>query len=554
MKKFLLFCALLAGAAILVVRLDFSPVQWAGIFCGLLFLRLLKVIFLPDVDEFDDFFSGFLDAFSGGMGFWEQLGMNISSDYLQGSTWYLIYKWGVTIAGVISLIFLIFKGIGWLFGQIVFWIVIGSIVLAIVVFFIVRAIIRHVKNKRIKAKRLVLEQYRNECNDLVGHIVNDCNVPMPLDAISAENREYAEDLYCQIRTLNESLKTAGTADLLTLKRKIADKKLEMFYKVSMAAQSKNLLNSDDKYRKKFFTLVDKYVDAGDYDSLRAISNDCSAAYGKSLSVLKKDKALLEDNTMQDYIDELEETKGIDTSMAFGFFTDRRKLSAKADILQNLLNSAMNETAELNKIRSEVNHILEDQRVAAYESLYLGVELINIIRDNAGGKNLSKVDDIVEMNIDISGVDVSCNVPDTDFAGLAVDKATSMLDRFFNDENYQAQWLENPKGTILAESVDFVADCINRRNAEIDANNDIIRKCAERIPILVDAYTEGQVKLLRAIELIKSLIEANKAFDKIYSPLHKKIFVDRDVASVSLMDQKYLVSAMKEFNKIASSQL
>ncbi|MBQ0127573.1 MAG: hypothetical protein KBS80_06265 [Bacteroidales bacterium] len=150
MKNILLFCALLAGAAILVVRLDLSPVQWAGIFCGLIFLRLLKVIFLPDVDEFDDFFPGFLDAFSGGMGFWEQLGMNISSDYLQGSTWYLIYKWGVTIAGVISLIFLIFRGIGCLFGQIVLWIVIGSIFLAIVIFFTDKAIIRHVKKDAIR--------------------------------------------------------------------------------------------------------------------------------------------------------------------------------------------------------------------------------------------------------------------------------------------------------------------------------------------------------------------------------------------------------------------
>ncbi len=554
MKKFLWICALLVCAVILVVRLDLSLVQWAGIFCGLLFLRLLKVIFLPDADEFGEFFSGFLDAFSGGLGFWEQLGMNISSDYFQGSFWYLIYKWGVTIAGVVSLIFLIFKGIVWLFSQVVFWIVIGSIVLAIMIFFTVKAIVRHVENKRTESQRLEIEQYRNECNDLVGHIVNDCNVPMPLDAICVENREYAEDLYCQICKLNDSLKMADKADSLTLKRKIADKKLEMFYKVSMVAQSKNLLNSDDMYRKKFFNLVNKYVDAGDYDSLRAISNDSSAAYGKSLSVLKKDKALLEDNTMQDYLDELEEAKGMDTSMAFGLVTDRRKLSAKADVLRNLLDSAENETDELNKVRSEVNHILEDQRVAAYESLYLGVELINIIRDNAGGKNLSKVDDIVEMNIDISGVDVPRDVYDTDFAGLAVDKTKSMLNRFFNDENYQAQWLENPKETILAESVDFLADCISRRNAEIDANNDIIRTCAERIPIIVDAYTEGQAKLLRAIELIKSLIEANRAFDKIYSPLHKKVFVDKDIASVSLMDQKYLVSAMKEFNKIASSQI
>ncbi len=204
---------------------------------------------------------------------------------------------------------------------------------------------------------------------------------------------------------------------------------------------------------------------------------------------------------------------------------------------------------MDAVREKINYILDKQRVCAYESLYLGVELINYLRSNAGGKGLTKADSLVEMNLDLSVVDVS-NVSKTDVAGIAM----NFFMDYASDKNFVSYAIDNPKEAAGKAGLEFLGDVLKARNESIDASNDVISQVTTKLPEIVDAYTSCQAQLMRAIELIKALMNANRGFENIYSSLYEKVFVKDDASSVSVKEVQLLAGAIKEFNTIAKSQL
>ena len=556
MKKFLLFIVVIVALIILIARLDWTLLEWSYVFAGLLVLRVIVLaIKSPDYGEIGNKVMRGVQSFTGYQSsWWEDREYVVVEDYTSGSIWSLIYKWGVTVAGALSVVYLIFKGIVWIVSQPIFWIVVGSLAgIALIVFICIRLSKKESARKEAEREQAAME-LKKKCDSLVSDFVNIANIPMPEGAITEDNIAYCENAFSEIKSLSDNLTSSDDLNIATLKRQITDKKLEVFYAVSLRAQALDLIQSDPSLEEELFDPIREAIKNHNYNKLRNSSNNVEEDYAEFNQFLDEQKSLLEDNTMSPYLDELDKYKDMDTSALGGLITSSSKLAEKANILKEIFQAAQSEYEELAEVRDKINYILDLMRISSFESIYLGVELINYVRENAGGKSLEKASDLVEMDVDLESMDLSGAGQDSDVMGLAVTSVSSLFDRFANDKNFTSYALENPKETLGNEALAFIGNAIRERNEAISSNNEAIEQIITKLPELVDAYTSGQAQLLRAIEIIKALIKANGGFDKIYAPLYQKVFVNNEISSVSIKDMQLLAGALKEYNKIAKSEI
>ncbi len=546
--KFWIYLAAIIAAIITINKLDWSFDEWCIFFSVLFVLRLLRLAFKRPSGSWINSLSNFAaKALGGEINWWDTRLKVASEDYFSGTGWSILYKWAVTILGGLAAIYLTFKGIIWVLSQKVFWIIIGSIVAFVIVLLLIHSLIEAVKEKKAKAKEAAEKEFQAQCATLIDEFINIANIPMPAGAINHDNYDYCKTVLQEIISLTNSLGTVENDT--TLKRALVDKKLEVFYVVSLCAQAKDLFAVSPEDEQKLLSAIDKAITDNNFNALRDSSNKCEDCYEEFNKELDNQEALLEDNKMAPFIEKLKATQNIDTTNFLGL-TSSSKLAEKTQKLREIYEAAVAEYAELDAVRKKINYLLDWQRVSAYESLYLGVELINYIRNNAGGKGLSKANDLVEMNLDLGGVDVSNAGQSVDIAGVALE----VFVNYASDKNFVSYAIENPKEAAGKAGLDFLGDVLKARNEAIDANNYAIEQIVTKLPEIVDSYTSGQTQLLRAIEITRALIEANRGFDKIYSSLYEEVFVNNDASAVSLKDIQLLTGAIKEFNSIAKSQL
>ena len=99
---------------------------------------------------------------------------------------------------------------------------------------------------------------------------------------------------------------------------------------------------------------------------------------------------------------------------------------------------------------------------------------------------------------------------------------------------------------------MIGDYFEKRAEVIDNNLNQQAEIIELFPKVVDGYLEGKSNTLRAIEIIRAIINANKGFIKIYAPLREKVFQEGIVPSLTELQQ--LAIATNEYNKISKTEL
>ena len=99
---------------------------------------------------------------------------------------------------------------------------------------------------------------------------------------------------------------------------------------------------------------------------------------------------------------------------------------------------------------------------------------------------------------------------------------------------------------------MIGDYFEKRAEVIDNNLNQQAEIIELFPKVVDGYLEGKSNTLRAIEIIRAIINANKGFIKIYAPLREKVFKEGIVPSLTELQQ--LAIATNEYNKISKTEL
>lgn len=392
--------------------------------------------------------------------------------------------------------------------------------------------------------------------EIVGSLNKDIKeiieVPLSLNAIQFNDKEEVEKLLNDYYSLkNEMLNVGDSMEKAKLHDELTNKKLVFFYKYSIKGET----NVTYPFFKKQLEVAQSQ---NNYNILRIEKdNQTALSHLNKLSLYTK---LLNENKMTPILNELNDIKDIETKGWFGR-QDVDALAEKTGMLQELFSAASYEYNELESVNNDISYLLEYVRVCAYRNIYLGVELLNYIRDNAGGKTLTTEKGMVDMNVKLENISISVDTLKMDaISNITATISNSIQTGFELLENKDVMKFvgKNPKASAGIAAVALIGSAFSNyaeeRNEKIKQNNKIQKDAIKNIRKMVDNYTKGQGALLRAIELIKAITKANSGFMHVYEPLKNKVFDNNAVSSVTMQDIRQLAIATNEYNKISQAKL
>ena len=218
------------------------------------------------------------------------------------------------------------------------------------------------------------------------------SIPVPLGSLWEDNYSDAIDLFLAIYgAMNRKAAATSIDEKKQIAKEIADFKLDLFYIVSLSyGTSQEAYDSLLPHGSSF-----------DPDAFREI------AVSKANHIIQKNRIdycinLLDNNMIDEILHELEYVKNRDVSGFLGLYTDTDKMSEQYEDMKKLREAAVEEYEELNMVCDELNSALDHIRTYAFRNIYLGIEMLNYIREGAGGSGLIKESDYVSMQeLDIS---------------------------------------------------------------------------------------------------------------------------------------------------------
>lgn len=373
-------------------------------------------------------------------------------------------------------------------------------------------------------------------------------IPMPKDAVN-------EDCWKQMNcSLTKLLDLYGNIQMATdakqksvCSKKYFDAKLAFVYEFSLKAESneaayepfkKRLLRSQKMNNADVLRIDDRenlLLSTKKYDFYTSLDNYKMVLNGKHINWA---------------IGQLNAVKDINVDNSFGF-TNMDKLSGKTEQMRTIYESVKTEYDKLLDLSEKINNILTYARTVAYRNVYLGVELLNYIRDNAGGSKLTAQKDGVGVGAvnGLSGMEVSI---DMDVTANIKDSLNSLAKELIN-KDVRKFAVKNPKMAMGAAALMVVGNYLNERVEKINANNDLQEQIVKSVGQMVDGYNAGKAGMLRAIEITKALSNANIGFLAIYAPLRDKFFV-QGCTSATMADLQSLAKATQEYKHISDTKL
>lgn len=396
----------------------------------------------------------------------------------------------------------------------------------------------------------------NKMTEIVSSLNNDVkeiiDVPLSLNAIQFKDKEEVEKLLKEYYDLkNKMLNVGDPVEKAKLHDELTNKKLAFFYKYSIKGET----NVTYPFFKK---QLEAAQSQNNYNVLRIEKSNQTAL--SHLNKLNSYTKLLKENKMTPILNDLNDIKDIDTTGWFGR-ENVDALAEKTGMLQELFKTAKYEYKELASVNKDISYLLEYVRVCAYRNIYLGVELLNYIRDNAGGKSLTTEKGMVDMNVKLENISISVDSLKMDVIGNITATVSNTIQagvELLENKDVMKFVGKNPKASAGIAAAALLGSAISNyteeRNAKIKQNNKIQKDAIKNIQKMVDNYTKGQGALLRAIELIKAITKANSGFMQVYEPLKKQVFDNNAASSVTMQDIRQLAIATNEYNKISQAKL
>ena len=252
----------------------------------------------------------------------------------------------------------------------------------------------------------------------------------------------------------------------------------------------------------------------------------------------------------------------------GVFTeyDSKKVEQQTNALTKCYNTFANRINSYYDVIKEANTTLGLIRMAAYRNLYLGAELFNVLRENAGGGSLRRANDKVSelsfSEIKLDGIaDFSSSEAMKDIFASAGGAAISTIANILDDSFATKYYKKNPKAALATvataaavSAIDSAMKAWEKRNQKIAACLATQEELIPKMEGLVEQYFDAEAKLLRVIELSESLVKLNEGFMKVYGPLRDKIFVQKKPASITKIEIQMLCNALNDYKKAADSNL
>jgi len=455
----------------------------------------------------------------------------------------LIVSAGMLLYYAYQVISWLIKGIWMIISSKPFLLTIGFFALAGSMYFLIRFILRLIEENKKKEIWLRNRSLEDEVREIA-------SIPVPMGAVTDTN-------YDKTRQKLETFKADGENPLDISKSELFEKRLKLFYDLSIRAEagSSTVFHS-------FKSALDESEKNGDVTILRSDMDEANILGNKTLNqekTISKYKIDLEDDRVSPLYDELLSVADQDTSatglfglITLGQATSKSKVIRKTQQLKNLYDAACAEVTELKKVASGLNDILRYTRVCAYRNIFLGAELLNFIRDNAGGKTLKTVSDSINIDADLDIPVFSDKELSVDMIGLIGSSVKNTLVYYGTNKEAARKAIDDPKAAALEAGLNFIGDYFEKRAEVINNNLEQQQIILKKFPAIVDGYLDGKANTLRAIEIIRAIIKANKGFVKIYAPLRDKVFKGGVLPSKEEMQQ--LVIATSEYNKISKAEL
>ena len=461
------------------------------------------------------------------------------------------WTWIPFILGSIAGVYYVYVGVNWLVGVFIAvvtswitWTIIGSIALAICIYYVVKAVIRH--------------RYRS----LERKLKDELSIPVKKGAIGKHNFDNCKMLLNRADTILQEIHDGSDKEQVAAdKRRLADIKLEIFYRSSIVAEASGMA-SEEEFKENFFSPLEQTLSDNDWNRMRRDKDEALIRAGKPLALyesIPEDIALLNDNKMTPFVQELKFVSKMETTKFFGLVTDTGELRRKTNALKNLYEAAKDEYEELSELSEKINYMLKYARTCAFRNIYLGVELLNVIRENAGGSDLETAQDFVEVDLQGDRLEVDQSEISLDTTAVLADSlGASLSDIGGFVENNLDYVLENPRESAGAAALAVIGtmamNYLEERNRVIENNLEIQEKILTEMPVMLDSYEAGQAAALRACEILKAIIRANAGFMAIYAPLRDKVFLNNQWDKISLKDVQQLAKATSDYNKISKSEL
>lgn len=376
---------------------------------------------------------------------------------------------------------------------------------------------------------------------------------LPLKSLATWDYSDAKRTYFSLlKSMQEAYLTKNQDEIITF----INTKFGIFYNRSLDSETPSA-----EVLKAFKTSVPFSVD-GKINREVTIPSETSS---NSLNHLSTQLAYYKANEMDKYIDEFDEVLNMDTS---GFFTkqDSSLLETQTNKMQSVYNRCTKVISGFQNLVHKLNHTLGVCRLVAFRNIYLGAELLNIAHKGAGGgKSTTSSDKIDNIEIgDFEDIDISkFSLSDSlnNMVSNGLDSMSNFITEALTQKDTRKYVANNPKTAALAAvgaaafgAINAGLDAWKNRNAKI---NDLINKQEQIFKVFeqsIEAYEVNYPLALRSLELIEAIVKINTGFATIYKPLYDKIFVQRNLTSVSMQELHGLARALNEYNNITKTKL
>ena len=191
------------------------------------------------------------------------------------------------------------------------------------------------------------------------------------------------------------------------------------------------------------------------------------------------------------------------------FESTDKKEAQTRDMAELFNVAKYEYDELMGISKKVSYALSYARGCAFRNIYLATELINYIVGSNRGGGLTAAQDGIDFS-SVNTTDVSVDSFELNGSSIesAVNTVAFLSDAVMDNASLSQFVYENPKFAAGFATVAAVGASVAQYLQKLDNNAEAQKQLTDNIQAIADGYIEGKANMLRAIEIIGSIVKCN----------------------------------------------
>lgn len=403
----------------------------------------------------------------------------------------------------------------------------------------------HIENQMNEQKQELSSLYNSTLGELYSLcVLKEISVPIPGNSITRDNYDVVVELFLNITNLLRRLRAATPIETMEIAKNLADKKLELFCKISLKKEA-----NDNAYS--------ALMPQGEFNPMQ-IRRIAATGILQEKQNLRIENCihLLNDNRIESILNELEWIKKRDVSGFLGLYTDTGKLSEQYEDMKKLRSAAHEEYEELGMICDELSDALDQLRTFAFQNVYLGIELLNVARQGSGGGNLEKETDMISLDdIDLSLFSVAFQGYKTNNVSDTIKKYDNIARTIVNNKNVRQFIYSNKKvatGAALIGVATIAMSAAADHAAKVDRIQANQANIVKDMQIIVDGYTEGRAQLYRVIEVAQSIVKANEGFRDIYNQLMTKVYSCNQI--LTPLEVRDLGRAIKAYKEISYSKI